>query len=211
MKKRLPFSTTLAFFSFAALAVGAPACGSSDDTPGQPGNSTADSGADVAPPGAPTGDAATTDVAAPDASGLGALRDAAPEAAVPTPDAGRETSVGAPEPTLEGGPADASPDAPLGLDLDACSLPDGGIPDASLDDAGATTTSCLACIDASCATQAATCNGDCVCAGDVVALFVCTASGQSAPACLASTSTSSAFSALAFCAGLSCGAPCGLR
>ena len=84
-----------------------------------------------------------------------------------------------------------------------------GVPDLAINDAGATTTTCLACIDTSCATQATACNGDCACAGNVVSLLICTASGQSAQACLTSGGDS-AFTALALCTGLLCGRPCGL-
>jgi hypothetical protein len=217
MKNRASLPRAAALF---ALIVGAAACGSSDDTSGQPGNSTIDSGAD----GAATGDATTTDGAAPDASGVAPVPDAAldvaAEATVPPVDAGKETSVSAPEPSPEAGPADAAsdatlvadaaPDAPPGLDLDACAIPDGGIPDVAINDSGATTASCLACIATSCATQEAACNGDCVCAGDVVTLFACTASGQSAQACLASSAASASFTSLAICVGLACGTPCGV-
>jgi hypothetical protein len=224
MRKRafLPIALVL----FPSL-VGAAACGSSDDTSGQPGNSTIDGGAD----GTTTGDAATTDapgdVALPDAAlDTAANPDVSVDAATGAPDAAKEASVGAPEPTPEAGPADAtsdaSPDATLVADgasdapapvlgLDACSLPDGGIPDLALNDRGATTTSCLACIDANCATEAAACNGDCACAGDIIALFVCAASGQSTLACVASGTPNAAFTSLAVCADVACGGACGIQ
>lgn len=222
--RKLPLPSALALLSLIACAA---ACGGDDNTPSQPGNSTTDSGADVTVP----------DASAPDATGIIPLPDAAPEASPATPDAGTEASVTAPEPTPEAGPADAgsdaSPDATViadaghdaghdagpdagldapapGLDLDACSLPDGGIPNLPINDSGATTMSCLACIDTTCATQAAACNGDCACAGDVVALLICTASGQSAQSCLTSAAASGAFTPLALCVGLFCTAPCGI-
>lgn len=208
MKKRLPFLAFAALVCATALATGG--CGSSDDTQGQDANSTT-----------PVVDAAPEADAVPDSS----VVDAASEAATVVPEAAPESAppvsmdAQADAPRPEAGPdataeaaaeaGNPTPEAGSGLDLDACSLPDGGIPDAAIGDTGATTSSCLNCINTSCGTEATACNGDCLCASQVISVFECTAGGQSIATCLA-TAPNPKVLALGVCVEISCRPPCGL-
>jgi hypothetical protein len=189
--RRLPFLPFALAISLGASA--ATGCGGSDVTP----ILSVPDAAGSTSPGDAGSDATPEATGSPDAS-LEARADAGSDA----PGEGSEPDATADAATLsDTGLPDVGPDA--------CAIADGAVPDAPIGDTGATTASCLACIDASCATQAAACNGDCACASQAVAVFTCAAGGQSVAGCLASTPGGTAFDALAACVAFSCRTACG--
>jgi hypothetical protein len=196
--------------SISLVSIGVTGCGSSDDTAAPDGagpGSAVDASSDGAREATVGPDAAGFRVDGADAAAdapIGAPVDATVDASPDAPidaqlDAGTDVTVDAPSDVT------SAPDA----GLDVCSLPDAALPDAAIGNTGATTTSCLGCVGTTCASQAAACNGDCVCAADAIAVFACVASGQSALGCLTSVAGSSAFTALSLCVILDCHAQCG--
>jgi hypothetical protein len=85
----------------------------------------------------------------------------------------------APEAAAETGSMDAGPEA-CAVDANMASLM---VPDASLGDAGATTSGCLTCIQTNCSSGVTACSADCACDTAVVGLLGCVASGASLVTC----------------------------
>lgn len=112
---------------------------------------------------------------------------------------------------------DASVDAPP--DVAACvSDADLGtltIPDAAINDAGASTSSCLACLRSLCPTEIAACNGVCECRAVVVDLLDCVAKGGQLIGCFVQSSqglpssVTAIAQSLGLCAFSSCPKQCG--
>jgi hypothetical protein len=93
------------------------------------------------------------------------------------------------------------------------------LPDASLDDAGDTVTSCIACIKSNCTNEVAACNSDCACNVGVQKFIQCVAAGTGAVVCgtVLATAGNANATALGDCvaapfvggAGPGCLGPCG--
>jgi hypothetical protein len=89
------------------------------------------------------------------------------------------SEAAAAEAAAETGTMDAAPEA-CAVDANLASLM---VPDASIGDAGATTSGCLSCIQANCSSGVTACSADCACDTAVVGLLGCVASGESVVTC----------------------------
>jgi hypothetical protein len=103
------------------------------------------------------------------------------------------TDAGTDVGTKDSGPADTGPadtgPAPPGDASVPCVFPDAAlgtldIPDAAIDDAGASIGKCIACSRAKCGTETTTCETDCVCTNAITGLYECLGSGSGFTSCV---------------------------
>jgi hypothetical protein len=119
--------------------------------------------------------------------------------AMPQPEAAVETG---PDVIVEAGPDVCVPDA---------SLSSIQVPDAALNEAGATVAGCFACFNQYCPMLVAECNASCACIADFQQFATCLGAGGSTLTCLSSLGNlgSVGVDASVFACGLPCLGPCG--
>jgi hypothetical protein len=215
------FRLTLSFAVLAAIwGACAAGCGNTDNGPGDAALNSTNGHSDATSDSTMTADGPSVVVDGADASRPAA--DAPPESAADTSvateasDRAAEASTDATLDTLSDGVAIADSGLETSADVsvadvagDVCIL-DANVPDAPLGDAGATTGSCIACLNTSCGPPLTACTSDCACPGQVATLFTCLSGGGLLVTCLAATPAGPATALAACAANSSCLTPCGL-
>ncbi len=89
----------------------------------------------------------------------------------------------------------------------------GDIPDAAINDAGATTASCFSCARSSCSAEVSACNAECECVNTITTLFTCLGNGGTIITCGSGliAGGSQAATPLGSCIVQKCGPQCGIN